>query len=307
MPVTILPKLYLISRANKRRIAADYLEFGSHQRMDSVKSMKKTLFVLFLLVNVIPLAVSADVLVLPAARDNTLFEDATGRFSDGAGQFLFMGRTGDDNGLDNLKRRALLSFDLTAIPPGSVVESVTLSLTIDRVPPDAAGGTAYIHHVLVDWGEGSSDPFGPEGQGTAAQAGDATWIHTFFDTQTWTVPGGDYSEGASALADFTNGPETIFFPTGVNLVADLQSWVDNPAGNYGWIVIGDEENTMNARRLLSRENSDPGRPELTVEFTPVVVLPEPVTVPIMSPAGYILLVLLILMAASRFRKNQSRP
>lgn len=294
-------KLYLISASIPTRIAADYREYGSHQRIDSMKSMKKSVFLLFLVTTAIFGTALGDELVLTASRDNTLYEDATGRFSNGAGQFLFIGRTGDDNGLDNLARRTVIAFDLSAVPPGAEVHSATLRLTIDRVPPDATGGTAILHRLLSDWGEAGSNPFGPEGQGASAQPGDATWIHTFFDTLTWAAPGGDYTGGASALADFTNGPETIIFQSTATLVADIQSWVDAPEQNFGWIVIGDEVATMNARRLLSRENSDPGVPELGVEFTPPVNLPGPVTVPFMGVTAYFLLIVLILIGVLPYR------
>ena len=39
-----------------------------------------------------------------------------------------------------------------------------------------------LRNVLTDWGEGSSNDSGQEGNGTLAAPGDATWLHTFFNT-----------------------------------------------------------------------------------------------------------------------------
>ena len=54
----------------------------------------------------------ADSVTLPASRDNTLYEDASGALSNGAGEWLFVGRTA----IDRLQR-AVLAFDLAAALP----------------------------------------------------------------------------------------------------------------------------------------------------------------------------------------------
>ena len=63
----------------------------------------------------------------------------------------------------------------------------------------------------------------------------------------------------SALGDYT-------FPSTASLVADVQSWIDSPDSNHGWILISQSEDvSRTARRFGSRESSSP--PVLTVEFT----------------------------------------
>ena len=79
----------------------------------------------------------ADVAELPAILDTTLFEDENGRLGNGAGQYLFVGRTWDENGIDKLLRRALVKFDLGVIPSGSTINSASFGITIDQVPPAA--------------------------------------------------------------------------------------------------------------------------------------------------------------------------
>jgi hypothetical protein len=241
----------------------------------------------------------AEVLLLEPQKDNTLFEDAQGRFSNGAGQYLFMGRTGGDNGLDRLLRRALLRFDLSAIPQGSEINSVELQLTIVKVPTDSTGGISTLHRLLGDWGEGSSNAPGPEGQGTGAASGDATWIHTFFTTNTWNVAGGDFIETASQSANFSASPQTLTFLSSAQLLADVSVWVNDPAVNFGWIVLGDEPAVQNARRLLSREHADSlNRPRLMVDYTKV----ETVAVPATGFVGLLLLITMMMFGMKYFAR-----
>ncbi|MCL4209693.1 MAG: hypothetical protein KJZ68_03425, partial [Phycisphaerales bacterium] len=111
-----------------------------------------------------PASARADQVVLVADRDNTLYERPAGDVSNGAGQRFFAGRTGQQ--VDGV-RRGLLRFDVAgAVPPGSVITGVTLRLNMSRTR--AGNRTVSIHRLLSDWGEGPSDAFGEEGDGTTA-------------------------------------------------------------------------------------------------------------------------------------------
>ena len=58
------------------------------------------------------------------------------------------------------------------------------------------------------------------------------------------------------------------------MVADVQAWLDEPAGNFGWLIKADESMLATARRYDSRENLEPAyRPALTVEYTVEVRTP----------------------------------
>lgn len=236
-------------------------------------------------------ALQADVAELPAMLDTTLFEDENGRLGNGAGQYLFVGRTWDENGIDKLLRRALVKFDLGAVPGGSTISSVNFGITIDQVPPAASSFIMSLHTVTENWGEGASNAPGPEGRGTTAQVGDATWLHRFYDTDVWSTPGGDFAPVAVASEQVSSGPQSVLFPSSPQLVAAVQAWVDDPASNHGWILLGDEVVMQNARRILSRENSGPGNPLLSIEFTP----PPPVPVPVMSNTGLLALILIMFL------------
>ena len=231
----------------------------------------------------------ADVAELPAILDTSLYEDVNGRLGNGAGQYLFVGRTWDQNGIDKLLRRALVKFDLGAVPTGSTINSASFGITIDQVPPAASSFIISLHTVTDNWGEGASNAPGPEGRGTTAQVGDATWLHRFYDSELWNAPGGDFAPGAVASAPISSAPQSVTFASSPQLVAAVQAWVDDPASNHGWILLGDEVVTQNARRILSRENAGPGNPLLTIEFTP----PPPVAVPVLNTTGLLVLVLLL--------------
>ena len=50
------------------------------------------------------------------------------------------------------------------------------------------------------------------------------------------------------------------------MVADVQSWLDNPASNFGWLVLGDETASATAKRFDTRESASP--PMLTIQYIP---------------------------------------
>jgi hypothetical protein len=200
------------------------------------------------------------VLIQPS-HDNTLFEDAAGAISNGAGQHFFVGRTPTA-----ALRRGLLRFDVaSAVPAGAPVWEVTLRLNLSRtgVGPTTIG----LHRALASWGEGTSDAPSEEGGGAPATAGDATWLHRFFDTEFWPTPGGDFV--AQPSATLTVGPEGVYtWHSTPELLADVQAWIDDPASNFGWVLVADET-SASTKRFDSRENPvASARPELMVAFAP---------------------------------------
>jgi hypothetical protein len=205
----------------------------------------------------------ADVAVLGASHDNTLYEDPQGALSNGAGSYFFTGVTAQ-----GLRRRGLLSFDLSAIPPGATINSVQLTLHMSRTP--ATGEPITLYRVLEAWGEGASVAADQEGAGAPAQPGDATWLHTFFNTSFWQSAGGDFdpAERASTLVEGTG----FYTWSSHEMLDDVRAWFANPGSNHGWVLVGDESPGVatTTKRFDSRENSDPTvRPVLAVDYTPV--------------------------------------
>ena len=199
---------------------------------------------------------------LGPSKDNTLYEDATGSISNGAGKHVFAGKTKAGK-----IRRAVSAFDIADIPDGSTIESVTLTLHMSRFPialTQAPSVTVELRRLEADWGEGTSAAPANEGGGIKATSGDATWADRFFDTETWGSPGGDFSPTVSAsksvggIGDYTWGSTD-------QMVADVQAWLDNPSTNFGWILIGNEAQTQTAKRFGSKDNAA-NPPALTVTF-----------------------------------------
>ncbi len=201
----------------------------------------------------IPSPLGATTITKTPSADNTIFSE--GELSNGAGQNLFAGFT---NG--GAERRALIKFDLSSIPAGSVIERVEISLTVNKT---GTGDALFaIHPLTADWGEGPSDAAANEGRGQAAQPGDATWLERFLgDELPWATPGGDFGDQSAAITIGGEGP--VSFESEA-LTADVQRWLDDPESNFGWILRTLAEG-RSAKRFGSREGAG-GRPTLTITY-----------------------------------------
>jgi hypothetical protein len=117
--------------------------------------------------------------------------------------------------------------------------------------------------VLAEWGEGPSSASG--GSGAAAEPADSTWLHAVSPDRFWSAPGGDFAAEPSALASVAEpGPYRFESP---GLAADVQSWLDRPGEDFGWILIGDETRPTTSKRFASRESEDPAvAPALVIRF-----------------------------------------
>lgn len=197
--------------------------------------------------------------VLEASKDNTIYESNSGNLSNGAGTELFTGTTNNND-----RRRALVRFDLSTIPAGAMITSATLTLRVDRTV--SGNHNVAVHKVAADWGEGTSNADAQEGRGAAATTNDATWVHRFFNSSTWSNPGGDFTGAASA--SLSVGGNGVYNWTSTQLTADVQAWVTNAATNFGWILVGNESTDRTAKRFASSENSTAAnRPKLSVTYT----------------------------------------
>ncbi len=208
--------------------------------------------------------VLGDTVELTSVKDNTLHETDDGSLSNGAGDGVYSGRT--DVFADGKIRRALLSFDVAGnIPAGSTVTSVTLTLRLLNAQGEQQ--THGLHRVLADWGEGDSIHFG--GQGAPSEKGDATWLHTFYPDQFWDTLGGDFTAEPSATQEVAEILGPITWDSTDQLVADVQSWLDDPAGDFGWVILGNEKELGTAKKFASRQWPEEDiRPHLVIEFEP---------------------------------------
>ncbi len=210
------------------------------------------------------LPVQADTVILTPSKDNTLIEPTdSGQWSNALGNGIYSGRVGTFGG--GTRRRAVLAFDLVgAIPTEAEVTSVTLTLNL--VATVSGDQTLFLHALLADWGEGTSNDGG--GQGAPATPGDATWMHTFYDTDLWANLGGDYSPIASAsqVVGINTGVFYSWGPT-VQMQADVEGWLADPATNFGWLLLGNEAQIQTVKKFASKETLlAVWRPKLTIEF-----------------------------------------
>ena len=216
----------------------------------------------------------ADSVTLRPVADTTLIETAPNN-NLGGQTFANSGTTQNFT-----KNRALFRFDVSSIPTGAQVESVSMVLEVTRQPVDGYAPADFgLHRMLVSWGEGAqtaSSPGSP-GQGAPAAPGEATWLARFAQTgPNWAAPGGlagtDFAAASSAGQSVYSVANSPYFFTSSQLAADVQLWLANPSANFGWMLLANDEGpNFTARRFGSREDAI-NAPQLLVQFTAV---PEP--------------------------------
>jgi len=211
--------------------------------------------------------VSAAVVTLSPSADTSIMEIAP--FNNlGAMQSLAVGVTGTES-----PARGLLKFDFSNVPANALVTSAELSLTVVRQPGLVDDSTFDLHRLQVAWGEGNKGAGLLTGSGSPATDGEATWAARMAPLTFWGDAGGaadsDYDATPSSSAD--TGTLIVFESTSA-MVADIQSWLSNPASNFGWLIKDRvESSAQTARRLGSRENAS-APPRLTINYTVASVL-----------------------------------
>ncbi|MEA2570135.1 MAG: hypothetical protein QOI24_2136 [Acidobacteriota bacterium] len=203
-----------------------------------------------------------ETIVITASKDATLYETGDGSLANSIGIHLFAGTT---NG--SQVRRALLAFDVASkIPPGSTITRASLTMHMTRTI--AGTESIQLRRVLADWSEGTSNAGGArDGIGAQSKTSDPTWIHASFPSRAWSKAGGDFDAAADSTTDVSDfGNYT--WGTSASMVARVQSWVDQPATNFGWLLVGPESTARTAKMFDSRQIAvEANRPSLTVEFT----------------------------------------
>jgi hypothetical protein len=168
------------------------------------------------------------------------------------------------------RTRALLRFDAAAhIPAGAVITSASLRLEVTRtIGGGGVNSNFQLRRVLVPWTEG-----GQTGNlGARAAPGETTWAWRMAPDVPWNAPGGvigsDYADAVSSATP-VQGPGSYEFASTPEMVQDVQSWIDDPALNFGWLLMSDlEEVSETSRRFAAREDPNERAPVLTVEYIP---------------------------------------
>lgn len=221
---------------------------------------------------------------LAPLKDNTLYSNPEGFFSNGAGEYIFVGRNAGRGGA--APRRGLMQFDFSSIPAGSQITSARLTMSVNWFRGGAL--SVGLFPLLASWGEGISNAgggeFGGGGGGAAAEANDATWTSRFNGGAAWTTPGGDFS--STSLANTSVSGVGQYQWSSAAMVAQIQAWFDAPQTNNGWLLKGPESSIGNAKRFGSRENTDPAlRPSLEITY----VIPTPASAVALAGLGVVAL------------------
>lgn len=219
-------------------------------------------------------AARADIVSLVPVADTTLIE-AYPDNNMGAHYFFNAG-----SNLHGARNRGLLRFDVAGgIPAGSTIKSAQLLLKVVGIPTDEPqGGNFRLHRMLRSWEEGQKESVLGPGRGDTATINEATWNHRMaFTTNVWGEPGGlagtDFAVAFSAemfIEPINQLPYT--FGSSVQMTEDVQTWLNVPESNFGWLLkVEDEQSKTTARRFASREDPE-YPPELQVEFQPPPML-----------------------------------
>lgn len=234
----------------------------------------------------------ADSIALTPVADATLYEmSSLDTPANGAGEYLFVGRIANQNGD---RRRSVLRFDVAnAIPIGATITSVELRFFVDRTISGAVD--LGLHRMSSSWSEGATDAGAPGGNGAPPSAGDATWLHRNFPASLWATPGGDFNSLASATVS-VNAEQAYAIASTAALVADVQTWLNAPNSNFGWMLRANELTAPpTAKRIIARENSNAAnRPQLIVGFNAPPREPVPI-----APWTAPIVISMILLIAGR--------
>ncbi|MCU0469244.1 MAG: DNRLRE domain-containing protein [Arcicella sp.] len=198
-------------------------------------------------------------------KDNSIYSELPNN-SNGAGISLFSGKTKGKLGPAEI-RRAFIKFNLSALPSNVQIQSVKLILAVTGAANlTSATRNFALHKVLKDWGEGTSSG---TGLGAAATPNDVTWTKNFYNTSSWTNPGGDFTSTASAVSSITylSFPLNFGIWNSVGMTNDVISWIANPSNNFGWIIIGEENVVGSAFYFGSKEGNFFDKPELRIYYT----------------------------------------
>ncbi len=180
------------------------------------------------------------------ATDTTLQESAPTTV-DGSGAFLRV--DADYPSASRKATNALARFDLGAIPPGSTVSAVTLTVNVTN----STSGSGYALYPLRRAWSGAQATWQTAQSGTAWASGGARGATDRSST------------AIGALNPTATGPASVTFNAAG--VAAVQSWIANPTSNFGFVV----DSLDNADGLVfdaSNAGTAANRPRLAVTFQP---------------------------------------
>ncbi len=146
----------------------------------------------------------------------------------------------------NEEERGLIQFDLSSLA-GNNVASATVYLYLDHGYGE--GNVVAAHSFTKDWTEGTG------GDGVC------NWTEAT-SSVAWTTPGGDYNAPVvGTISTESKGYKAMTLPTYL-----VQSWVDNPANNFGLMLLSTGGDPNKHLKFGSFEGSSDERPYLEIEI-----------------------------------------
>lgn len=158
--------------------------------------------------------------------------------------------------------RALIWFDLGAIPPGSRINSAKLDLYLENTSgPSSVAAEISVHAVRRAWAEGDSND--------SAASNGATWRRASA-AQSWTSAGADFDSIAASTISVPDVKNIRYLWDVTSLV---ERWVAGADSNYGFIlkIAKEASDSSSVERIFaSNDANQSGRhPRITIDYTPV--------------------------------------
>lgn len=152
-------------------------------------------------------------------------------------------------------KRTLMRFDVTRIPHYMAITEARLELFLGYRQPDEPASLS-LHYLLKPWDEST-----------------ATWQTTGHED--WSAPGaGGAGSDYDPLAFASSTPAHLSAYNSIEVTDAVQRWVENPAGNHGFIIIGNA--AIDLRFWSSDWTHSEHHPRLIVTYElPPDVTPEP--------------------------------
>jgi hypothetical protein len=206
-------------------------------------------------------AIAQSTISIVTSKDTTLYESNNGNRANGGGRGMFCGRVGAGGNFG--RRRAMVQWNIAgSIPAGSKILSASFDMWIDQSPAFLPIVTE-VHRITTNWSQGNNVAPGNGGAGGNTGNGESTWLHKNYPSQLWNNAGGDFAPTSFTFDLPGIGP--FVTPSNAAIVADVQSMLDNPGGNFGWLLKTDEVLGTTARRMNTRE-APVFKPELIITY-----------------------------------------
>jgi hypothetical protein len=153
--------------------------------------------------------------------------------------------------------RILVRFDLSAIEPGSTIQTASLELCLDRISGDKSTRSYAVHRVTKPW---------KEDEVTCNQASNGVpWDNKCGDYDPWPT-----DTMAISKRTLTSDPN-VFVPWDVT--ADVQDFLDGVVPNNGWLIRDTVEGAASQYRTdwVSRESDSIACGELSSPRLRVII------------------------------------